>query len=186
MPWSLKKNHRPFCSKPAPNTTSHTTTSSRRCALNWDTRTHRPCGRKTSRPIVPVREGSSEDVEVGEALLASDIVGYLDGVNKTWAHNIIRDDTSRSGPLSVTFRQDSLVGIQAQISGRKGRSSGEDASQGWGQVHLSGGAGTVVGGAAGGGPGLRTLSILSSIFSFHTTYVTHPNRGLHLFISLAQ
>ena len=78
----------------------------------------------------PSATGSSEDVEVGEALLASDIVGYLDGVNKTWAH-IIRDDTSRSGPLSVTFRQDSLVGIQAQISGRKGRSSGEDASQGW-------------------------------------------------------
>ena len=132
----------------------------------------------------PSATGSSEDVEVGEALLASDIVGYLDGVNKTWAH-IIRDDTSRSGPLPVTFRQDSLVG-KAQISGRKGRSSGEDASQGWGQVHLSGSAGTVVGGAAGGGPGLRTLSILSSIFSFHTTYVTHPNRGLHLFISLAQ
>ena len=29
----------------------------------------------------------------------------------------------------------------------------------------------------GGGPGLQTLSILSSIFSFHTTYVTHQTEG---------
>ena len=80
MPWSLKKNHRLFCKPPIPR---HTRQLLRDGAPSTGTHAHTvPVAEKQAGLSSPSATGSSEDVEVGEALLASDIVGYLDGVEE--------------------------------------------------------------------------------------------------------